>query len=104
MANHFLIAYKTILFTLITTLLLTVNPVFSQQIDVRDHSIKKAVSEISSDSILIRETDKSQWERKLLVQGTSVKVPLSRDNFFFGVQYVDESGHESLPVFATGIR
>ncbi|OFY45169.1 MAG: hypothetical protein A2X18_14390 [Bacteroidetes bacterium GWF2_40_14] len=54
--------------------------------------------------LLIRETDKSQWERKILVKTNSIIVPLSRDNFFFGIQSVDNIGHESLPVLATGTR
>ena len=54
--------------------------------------------------LLIRETDKSQWEKKVFVKETSVNVPLSRDNFFFGVQAIDEFGHESLPVFAIGAK
>ena len=54
--------------------------------------------------LLIRETDKSQWERKILVKTNSIIVPLSRDNFFFGIQSVDNMGHESLPVLATGTR
>ena len=54
--------------------------------------------------LLIRETDKSQWQRKILVKGNSVIVPLSKDNYFFGVQSIDNAGHESLSVLATGNR
>ena len=54
--------------------------------------------------LLIRETDQSIWEKKILVYGTNAKVPYSKDNYFFGVQSVDEAGHESLPVFAVGAQ
>ncbi len=54
--------------------------------------------------LLIRETDKSQWQIKIPVKGNSVVVPFSRDNYIFGVQSVDNTGHESLPVLATGSR
>ena len=52
--------------------------------------------------VLIRETDKSAWERKIKVSGNSLVLPLSKDNYLFAVQSVDEKGHESLAVFATG--
>ena len=54
--------------------------------------------------LLVRETDQPVWEKKILVYGTSTKVPYSKDNYFFGVQSVDETGHESLPVFAVGAQ
>jgi hypothetical protein len=52
--------------------------------------------------LLVRQTDVSMWQRKIFVSGTSVRVPLSKDNYFFAVQSVDASGHESLGVFAVG--
>ncbi|MFA5850196.1 MAG: M28 family peptidase [Bacteroidales bacterium] len=54
--------------------------------------------------LLIRETDMSHWQKKILVKENFVVVPLSRDNYFFAIQSVDNNGHESLPVFATGTR
>jgi len=54
--------------------------------------------------LLVRETDQSIWQKKILVYGTEAKVPYSKDNYFFGVQSVDETGHESLPVFAVGAQ
>lgn len=54
--------------------------------------------------LLIRETDKSEWERKILVKGESVVVPYSKDNYFFAVQAVSEAGNESLAVFSKGKR
>jgi len=49
--------------------------------------------------ILMRETHRSMWEKKIFVQGTEVTLPYSKDNYFFAVQSVDADGHESLPVF-----
>lgn len=52
--------------------------------------------------LLIRETDKSMWEKKIRVSSTNIDVPLSKDNYLFAVQSVDINGYESLPVFVTG--
>jgi Zn-dependent M28 family amino/carboxypeptidase len=49
--------------------------------------------------LLMRETYQPVWERKILVTGTEVTVPYSKDNYFFGVQSVDSAGHESIAVF-----
>ena len=49
--------------------------------------------------LLIRETYQPLWEKKIFVTGTSVTVPYSKDNYFFGVQSVDAAGHESVAVF-----
>ncbi len=54
--------------------------------------------------VLIRETDQPHWQQKIKVAGTRIKLPFSKDNYFFAVQSVDEMGHESLPVFSTGAR
>lgn len=55
--------------------------------------------------VLVRETHQPQWEKKIIVKdGHSARLPYSKDNYFFAVQSVDEEGHESLPVFAIGIR
>jgi hypothetical protein len=52
--------------------------------------------------VLMRETDQSGWQKKILVHGTNIRLPYSKDNYFFAVQSVDENAHESLPVFAVG--
>ncbi|MBW6500593.1 MAG: M20/M25/M40 family metallo-hydrolase [Bacteroidales bacterium] len=49
--------------------------------------------------ILVRETYQPLWEKKIFVTGTEVTLPWSKDNYFFGIQSVDDSGHESLAVF-----
>jgi hypothetical protein len=49
--------------------------------------------------LLMRETYQPVWTKKILVKGTEVTIPYSKDNYFFAVQSVDAEGHESLPVF-----
>jgi Peptidase family M28 len=48
--------------------------------------------------ILMRETTSAVWQRKFFTADTEVKLPYSKDNYFFGVQSVSEAGNESLPV------
>ncbi|MDR1781023.1 MAG: M28 family metallopeptidase [Tannerella sp.] len=52
--------------------------------------------------VLVRETDQSQWQQKILVRDTKARLPFSKDNYFFAVQSVDDEGHESLAAFAYG--
>jgi hypothetical protein len=49
--------------------------------------------------VLMRETYQPLWEKKIFVKDTEVTLPYSKDNYFFAVQSVGSSGHESLPVF-----
>ena len=48
--------------------------------------------------VLMRETSSSVWEKKFYTEETSLKLPYSKDNYFFAVQTVSEQGLESLPV------
>jgi hypothetical protein len=48
--------------------------------------------------ILMRETTSAVWQKKIFTTETDVKVPYSKDNYFFAVQAVSESGNEGLPV------
>ncbi len=48
--------------------------------------------------VLMRETSSAMWERKFFVKETSASLAYSKDNYFFGVQSVDEAGHESLVI------
>ena len=48
--------------------------------------------------ILMRETTSAVWQRKIFTTETEVKLPYSKDNYFFGVQSVSDGGNESLPV------
>src|SRR5579862_1664043 len=47
--------------------------------------------------ILMRETTSSQWQRKIFTTQTDIRLPYSKDNYFFAVQSVSEDGNESLP-------
>ena len=48
--------------------------------------------------ILMRETTSAVWQKKIFTRETDVKLPYSKDNYFFAVQSVSETGNESLPV------
>jgi hypothetical protein len=54
--------------------------------------------------ILMRETYQPLWEKKIFVTGNEVTLPYSKDNYFFGIQSVDASGHESIAVFPGQVR
>ncbi|MDQ2753108.1 MAG: M28 family metallopeptidase [Bacteroidota bacterium] len=48
--------------------------------------------------ILMRETTSPVWQKKIFTTETSAKLPYSKDNYFFAVQSVSNTGNESLPV------
>jgi hypothetical protein len=48
--------------------------------------------------ILMRETSEAHWQKKIFTTETSIRLPYSKDNYFFAVQSVSENGQESLPV------
>jgi hypothetical protein len=54
--------------------------------------------------ILMRETSSSVWQKKIFTTETSVRLPYSKDNYFFAVQSVSETGNESLPVLPSPAR
>ena len=54
--------------------------------------------------VLLRETNLPYWQKKIFIKGNEVKLPYSKDNYFFAVQSVDEEGHESVPVFPVILR
>ncbi len=49
--------------------------------------------------VLMRETSSPIWERKFFTAENSLTIPYSKDNYFFAVQSVSESGEESLAAF-----
>ena len=57
-----------------------------------------AVGKIKGYYILVRETTSAVWQKKIFTTETDVKLPYSKDNYFFAVQSVSEMGNESLPV------
>ncbi|WP_375418583.1 M28 family peptidase [uncultured Hymenobacter sp.] len=48
--------------------------------------------------VLVRETSAPQWQRRFRFAGLTADLPLSKDNFIFGVASVDAQGHESVAV------
>ncbi len=54
--------------------------------------------------ILMRETTSPVWQKKIFTSQTSATLPYSKDNYFFAVQAVNETGNESLPVVPTAGR
>lgn len=48
--------------------------------------------------ILMRETTSPLWQKKIFTSETTMSLPYSKDNYFFAVQAVNETGNESLPV------
>ena len=51
--------------------------------------------------ILIRETTSPVWQKKIYTESLEMRLPYSKDNYFFAVQSVNEMGNESLPVIPT---
>jgi len=48
--------------------------------------------------VLIRETDSPVWQKKIFTAGLSIKIPLSKDNYIFAVQTVNQTGNLSVPL------
>lgn len=47
--------------------------------------------------VLVRETTAATWQKKYFTSSLTMKLPYSKDNYFFAVQSVSEDGNESLP-------
>ena len=48
--------------------------------------------------VLLRETTSAQWQKKFFTDKTEMRLPYSKDNYFFAIQSVSVDGNESLPV------
>ena len=48
--------------------------------------------------VLLRETTSPVWQKKIFTNQTHIQLPYSKDNYFFAVQSISETGNESLPV------
>ncbi len=48
--------------------------------------------------VLMRETTSAFWQKKFFTSDLEIQLPYSKDNYFFAVQAVNESGNESLAV------
>ena len=51
--------------------------------------------------VLLRETYQGLWQKKIYTTATEIRLPYSKDNYFFAVQSVSDAGNESLPVVPT---
>ncbi|AWM31509.1 M20/M25/M40 family metallo-hydrolase [Hymenobacter nivis] len=49
-------------------------------------------------AVLVRASDAPQWQQRYLVTDTKADLPISKDNFTFGIASVDAAGHESTAV------
>ncbi|HEY8690009.1 MAG TPA: M20/M25/M40 family metallo-hydrolase [Chitinophagaceae bacterium] len=57
-----------------------------------------ATGKVKGYYILMRETTSPVWQKKFFTTATEMRLPYSKDNYFFAVQSVNETGNESLPV------
>lgn len=48
--------------------------------------------------VLVRKTDSSLWQKKIFTKELYIKIPLSKDNYIFAVQAVNQNGNLSVPV------
>ncbi len=46
--------------------------------------------------VMIRETDQPRWQKKIFTEETHLRIPYSKDNYFFGICAVGPEGHQSL--------
>ncbi len=56
------------------------------------------ISKVKGYYVLVRETTSAFWQKKIFTPETEMRLPYSKDNYFFAVQSVNESDNESLPV------
>ena len=56
------------------------------------------VGKVKGYYLLVRETTSPVWQRKIFTTEKEMRLPLSKDNYFFAVQSVSADGNESLPV------
>ena len=49
-------------------------------------------------NVLMRETDSPVWQKRLFTKENSIKLPYSKDNYFFAVEAVEAAGNASIPV------
>ncbi len=47
--------------------------------------------------VLVRETTSAFWQKKIFTVEMEMRLPFSKDNYFFAVQAVNDAGNESLP-------
>ena len=77
----------------------------SVKIDVRNFSNLTHLSwrapglrKVKGYYVMMRETTTAFWQKKIFTNQEEITIPYSKDNYFFAVQSVSETGNESLPV------
>ncbi len=50
--------------------------------------------------VLLRETSSPVWQNKIFTTDNQITLPYSKDNYFFAIQSVNDTGNESLPAIA----
>lgn len=63
-----------------------------------------ATGKVKGYYILMRETTSPTWQKKLFTADTKIKLPYSKDNYFFAVQSVSDDDNESLPAIPSPER
>ena len=51
--------------------------------------------------VMIRETTSAYWQKKIFTTQNEIRLPHSKDNYFFAVQSVGEDGNEGIPEIPT---
>jgi len=64
------------------------------------HWNKPAVGDAKGYYVLLRETSSAVWQKKIYTMQLQMRLPYSKDNYFFAVQSVSDDGNESLPLIA----
>lgn len=62
------------------------------------HWEKPKVGKLAGYYVLVRETESPIWQKRIFTKDLSLKIPLSKDNYIFAVQSVNETGNLSIPV------
>jgi hypothetical protein len=57
-----------------------------------------AAGKVKGYYVLVRETTSPTWQKKIFTLETKIRLPYSKDNYFFAVQSVSGDGNESLAV------
>jgi hypothetical protein len=63
-----------------------------------------ATGKVKGYYIMIRETTSPVWQKKIFTTSTEIKLPYSKDNYFFAVQSIANDGNEGLPVVPSVMR
>lgn len=54
--------------------------------------------------VMMRETTSPVWQKKFFTSATEMKLPYSKDNYFFAVQSVSADGNEGITVIPAVVR